>query len=722
MPRPTPRGRGAAIDPVQRFTGREVAWDGDELDFEEATGEGAPERTRVFRDASRSVLSHNTSPDIPFDVSLNPYRGCEHGCSYCLSPETRITMADGQARRLDEIAIGDRILGTAPGPRYRHLIATDVRDVWRTRRRAYRVELDDGTVLVASGDHRFLTHRGWKHVIGAQQGAARRPHLTPRDVLMGVGGRASLAGVPLDDTGPAYRLGYLTGIVRGDGTLGVYEYGGRRRTSETQHVFRLAMVDLEALDRATRYLEGFGVPTTRWLFQRGSALRAPVEAIGTRAAASVARVRELIEVPDAPPTAWSRGFVAGFFDAEGGTDGATVRFFNTDSTLVEVLRRALERLELTYVVEKPRSSTRLPGVVVRLTGGLPTTLRMFDSVRPAVARKRRFGGAALKRAGPPIRVARIIDLGNEIDMIDLTTGTGDFIAEGIVSHNCYARPTHEYLGLSAGLDFERRIFAKPDAPALLAAELRKPSWRPRHIALSGVTDPYQPVERLLGITRGCLEVLAAHRHPVGLITKNALVVRDLDLLAELARWGAVRVAVSITTLDEDLRRKLEPRTSTARARLEAIRTLTDAGVPVGVNVAPVIPGLNDREVPAILAAAADHGAQGAAWTLLRLPGAVEPIFVDWVHAHAPLRADRILARVRETRGGALSDARFGHRHRGDGVYARQLAQLFDVHRRRTGLDRSWPPLAVEHFRVPGRAVQGALFEDSTERSSGRGAR
>jgi len=274
---------------------------------------------------------------------------------------------------------------------------------------------------------------------------------------------------------------------------------------------------------------------------------------------------------------------------------------------------------------------------------------------------------------------------------------------------CYARPTHEYLGLSAGLDFERLLFAKPDAPALLAAELAEPGWTPQHLALSGVTDPYQPIERRLRITRGCLEVLAAHRQPVGVITKNALVRRDVDLLAELAWHGAARVAVSITTLDEDLRRRLEPRTSTATDRLGAMRALADAGVPVGVNLAPVIPGLNDHEVPAILAAAADHGAQGAAWTLLRLPGAVAAVFVDWLHAELPLRAERVLARVRETRGGVLSDARFGHRMRGQGTYAEQLQRLFEVHRRRAGLERAWPPLATEHFRVPGRAAQGRLF-------------
>jgi len=276
---------------------------------------------------------------------------------------------------------------------------------------------------------------------------------------------------------------------------------------------------------------------------------------------------------------------------------------------------------------------------------------------------------------------------------------------------CYARPTHEYLGLSAGLDFERTLFAKLDAPALLARELAKPSWQPRHLALSGVTDPYQPIERRLRITRDCLEVLAAHRQPLGVITKNALVTRDLDLLAALAQYGAARVAVSITTLDEDLRRRLEPRTSTIADRFRAVSSLTEAGVPVGVNVAPVIPGLNDHEIPAILEAAADAGAQAAAWTLLRLPGAVEGVFVAWLREQVPLRAERVLARLREARGGALSDTRFGHRMRGEGVYAQQLTALFDVHRRRVGLDRPAAPLDASHFRVPGRTRQLALFGD-----------
>ncbi len=274
---------------------------------------------------------------------------------------------------------------------------------------------------------------------------------------------------------------------------------------------------------------------------------------------------------------------------------------------------------------------------------------------------------------------------------------------------CYARPSHELLGLSAGLDFERLIFAKREAPALLAAALGSPSWTPRQLVMSGVTDPYQPVERHLRITRGCLEVLAAHRQPVGVVTKNALVERDLDLLAELARWGAARVSISITTLDEDLRRRLEPRTSRADDRLRALRSLSQAGVPAGVMVAPVIPGLNDHEVPAILAAAAEHGATSAGWTLLRLPGAVQPIFQEWLRSQVPLRARRVVARVRDTRGGTLDDGRFGHRMRGQGTYAEQLRRVFSVHARRCGLAGPWPALSGEHFRVPGRTVQGRLF-------------
>jgi DNA repair photolyase len=274
---------------------------------------------------------------------------------------------------------------------------------------------------------------------------------------------------------------------------------------------------------------------------------------------------------------------------------------------------------------------------------------------------------------------------------------------------CYARPTHEYLGLSAGLDFEREIFVKRDAASLLRRALAAPSWIPEPIALSGVTDPYQPLERRERVTRACLEVLAEHRQPVSLITKNLLVTRDLDVLSELARYGAVAVTISLTTLDDDLRASMEPRTSSPSRRLAAIRALADAGVPVGVNVAPVIPGLTDAEIPAILEAAGDAGATFAGTVVLRLPHAVEEVFRSWLETLDPARARRVLARVREIRGGRLNDGGFGSRMRGTGTYAEQIRSLYDLALRRHGLARR-PTLSSEAFRVPGRVQQPHLFE------------
>ncbi len=265
---------------------------------------------------------------------------------------------------------------------------------------------------------------------------------------------------------------------------------------------------------------------------------------------------------------------------------------------------------------------------------------------------------------------------------------------------CYARPYHEYLGLSAGLDFETKIFVKEDAPQLLAAELAKPSWEPDAVALGGVTDVYQPVERALKLTRRCLEVLADARHPCGLVTKSALVARDADVLAELARYGCARVFVTLTTLDGELARRLEPRAASAARRLEAVRALARAGVPVGVMTAPVILGLNDHEMPALLKAAADAGATCAGYTALRLPHGLGPIFEDWLTRHYPDRRDKVLSQIRSTRGGRLNDPRFGTRMRGEGTFAEHLADLFRLTCARLGLDRRVPPLETRHFRRP----------------------
>ncbi len=267
---------------------------------------------------------------------------------------------------------------------------------------------------------------------------------------------------------------------------------------------------------------------------------------------------------------------------------------------------------------------------------------------------------------------------------------------------CYARPSHEYLGFSAGLDFERKLMVKMDAPVLLRSTLSSPRWRPQVIMLSGNTDCYQPVERKLGLTRACLEVLAEFRNPVGLITKSALVTRDADLLADLAANEAVHVTLSITSLDADLARRMEPRAATPERRLQAVAALHAARVPVGVMIGPVIPGLNDHEIPAILERAAAAGAQTASWVMLRLASPLDQLFTDWLEKHFPDRAARVLGRIRECRGGKLNDTRFRIRQRGMGPYATQIANLFAVSARRRGLDRPLPPLDASRFRRVGQ--------------------
>ena len=272
---------------------------------------------------------------------------------------------------------------------------------------------------------------------------------------------------------------------------------------------------------------------------------------------------------------------------------------------------------------------------------------------------------------------------------------------------CYARPGHEYLGMNAGLDFESRIMVKRDAPRLLRDELNRPKWTGELIVMSGVTDCYQPAERVFRLTRGCLEVMLEAGQCTGLITKNVLVTRDIDLLAQLASRNLTRVYISVTTLDAELARCLEPRTATPLARLRAIRELSAAGVPVGVMVAPIIPGLNDQEIPAILAAVREAGARWAGTQLLRLPLAVEPIFVDWLRRERPLAVDRVLALIRETRDGELNSSEFVTRMRGTGLYAEQIRRTFKVFAKRHQLDRPLPALDTTQFRPP-TPVNGQL--------------
>ncbi len=267
---------------------------------------------------------------------------------------------------------------------------------------------------------------------------------------------------------------------------------------------------------------------------------------------------------------------------------------------------------------------------------------------------------------------------------------------------CYARPSHAYLGLSPGLDFESRLFVKPRAPELLEAELGRPGYRCETIALGTNTDPYQPIEREWRVTRGILEVLAAHSHPVSIVTKSHLVTRDIDILAPMAARGLAKVCLSVTTLDGRLARRMEPRAPAPGRRLDALKRLHEAGIPTGVMAAPLIPALNDHELEAILQAAAEAGAGEAGYVLLRLPGEVKDLFRQWLDEHAPHRAARIMRLVRETRGGRDYDPTFHRRMRGTGRYADLIRRRFELACKRFGLNRARARLDVHRFRPPPR--------------------
>lgn len=697
-PRRSIVGRGAADNPKNRFEQIEV-----EPDLEGVEGDELRPETVYLRDHSRSIIASNESPDIGFDASINPYRGCSHGCSYCMSGDTPILLADSTTRRLEDLRVGDEVYGTIRRGAYRRYTKTRVLAHWSVKKPAYRIELKDGTRLVASGDHRFLTERGWKYISGTEQGRERRPHLTLNNKLMGIGAFAP----PLQENGD-YKVGYLCGLIRGDGLLASHVYKRKGRAQWTHHDFRLALADEQALWRANRNLLDFGIRTRISVFQNTLTGKRQMHAVRTQVRKCVESVRTFVTWPFAPSIEWRKGFLAGIFDAEGSYSSGVLRISNTDPAIVGYTADCLGRLGFDFVIENVSKNRPRPINVVRIRGGLKEHLRFFHTVDPAITRKRDIEGQAIKSSAN-LRVASIEPLG-VVPLFDITTGTGDFIANGVVSHNCYARPTHEYLGFSAGLDFESRILVKEDAPELLRKELSSPRWKPLVLSMSGVTDPYQPVEKKLRLTRRCLEVLAEFRNPVVMVTKNHLVTRDIDLLSELARYDAAAVAVSLTTLDDDLRRVMEPRTSRPTRRLAAVEKLAASGIPVGVMTAPVIPGLNDHELPALLSAAAEAGATFAAYVPVRLPHAVRPLFADWLERHYPERKDKVLNRIRSMRGGELNDPRFGSRMKGEGLFAEHIAQLFSISCRRTGISAGrFPKLSTAAFRRDG-GVQPGLFD------------
>ena len=708
-PRRDIRGRGATSNPTGRFESRQLEPFDDGWGEDESNDEGLPSEplrltTQVFPEKTRTAITRNDSPDISFDRSINPYKGCEHGCIYCASGDTAVLMADGITRLLGDLQKGDEIYGTTRVGWYRRYTRATVLDHWETRKPAYRVTLEDGTSMVASADHRFLTARGWKFVMNNPAGIARA-HLTTNDKLLGVGAFASSPRVDAD-----YQRGYLTGLVRGDGHVGTYVYDGQRRARDRHHVFRLALADLEALDRADGYLRNFGIATRRFLFQAERPLRRAMQAIGTRAAEAVENVRRLIALPSSPSLSYDVGFLAGIFDAEGSYSQGTLRISNTDASLIDVTVRALRRLGLASCVETQRRTQGKPIQVVRVLGGIRQHLRFFQGVDTAIARKRDIAGAAVKNSAP-LRVVAI-EPTRTMQLFDITTSTGDFVADGVIHHNCFARPTHSYVGLSPGIDFETKIFSKPDAPAKLREELAKPSYKCAPITLGANTDPYQPIERELKISRQILEVLRDHGHPVSIITKSALVQRDIDILSAMASEGLAQVFVSVTTLSRDLARIMEPRAATPDRRLETIEALNQAGVPASVLAAPMIPFINDSELERILEAAHARGARRAGYVLLRLPHELKELIEGWLDRHFPERKDHVLNTVRNTRGGNLYDSRWGIRQTGTGAYAQALSARFLASTRRLGLNQNAPggqedrnTLVSHKFHVPEKPGQ-----------------
>jgi DNA repair photolyase len=588
----------------------------------------APEAldTRFYEVRAKTVI--NRVPEqsqVPFRWTINPYRGCTHACTFCVSGDTQILMADGRTKPIAHLDVGESIIGTAKRGRYRRYVETKVLDHWRTIKPAHRVRLADGTELVASGDHRFLTGRGWKHVTGAWAGPLQRPHLTLNDELMGVG---YFEDPPLETR--AYMRGYLCGVIRGDAHLSQT----RDKRGHQVNRFRLALVDIEALRRARDYLAVVGVETREFLFATATDTRKPMRGIRNQSQTGVEQIAQVIEWPLSPSEDWRKGFLAGIFDAEGSCGKEALRIANCDPMIIRWTVECLKYFGFRFVVEATKNRNGLQ--YVRLKGGLRERLSFFHLTDPAITRKRQIQGFAIK-SDTDLRVESIEPLGRAMRLYDITTGTGDFIANGVVSHNCFARPTHTYLDMNAGRDFEKEIVVKVNAPEVLRAQLAKPSWKREHIAMGTNTDPYQWVEGRYKLMRGIWEAMRDFANPCSILTKSPLLLRDLDLMLEIAERTSISANLSIPTLDEKMWRATEPHTPSPRARIEAVAKLNEAGIPTGVLVAPLMPGINDdpEQVEEIVRLCEEAGAVSIGGIALHLRGEVKGIFFDWLKAKRP---------------------------------------------------------------------------------------
>ncbi|MFD4422551.1 Rv2578c family radical SAM protein [Agromyces sp. NPDC058484] len=426
---------------------------------------------------------------MPFGWTINPYRGCSHACAYCLDPDTEITLADGRSAPLWSVEVGHKVLGTRIVDGMRRYVESKVVAKWATRKPAYRVSLADGTSIIASSDHRFLTNRGWKYVTGAMSGPGQRPYLTVSNSLMGFGRGLRPEGPPPAVLDRDYMRGYLTGMIRGD---------------------------------------------------------------------------------------------------------------------------------------------------VRVRGGLPARQSFLNVAQPAITRKLSSAGMTVTTHAD-LRVVAVEELGEVIDMFDITTTTGDFIANGVVSHNCFARPTHTYLDLDAGDDFDRQIIVKVNVGDVLRTELAKPSWRHEPVALGTNTDPYQRAEGRYALMPGIIDALASSGTPFSILTKGTLLRRDLPQLADAASLVPVDLAMSIAVYDHELQQSVEPGTPSTKARLATVTAVRDAGLDCAVFLMPILPYLTDTRahLDEALRQAKAAGATSVLYTALHLKAGVKSWFMQWLEREHP---------------------------------------------------------------------------------------
>jgi DNA repair photolyase len=488
-------------------------------------------------------------------------------------------------------------------------------------------------------------------------------------------GTGQFAPPPKDS--PEYRRGYLCGMIRGDGDgdgnghVESYSCDRPGRTHGTVHRFRLALVDQEALDRAREYLADFHVPTTEFVFPPAAESRPAASAIRASGRLEVDTVRKLIRRPEQPDDDWRRGFLAGVFDAEGSYSRGIMRISNTDPGMLRYTVDCLQHFGFDPAIERTNHSNGL--ICIRVRGGLPEHLRFFHSVDPAITRKRKIDGTAIKTAAK-LGVVSIEPLELDLPLYDITTGTGDFIANGVVSHNCFARNTHTYLDLDAGRDFDTRVVVKVNAGELLRKELASPRWRGEQIAMGSNVDCYQRAEGRYGLMREIIAALRDFGNPFSILTKGTLILRDLDLLKQAAEVTGVGLSMSIGFVDEALWRSVEPGTPSPRRRLDAVRQLSDAGFAVGVLMAPILPGITDtaESIDETVRAIAAAGAASLVPLGLHLrPGARE-WYLAWLARERP----DLLPRYRELYGDGA--------YLGSG-YQRELTARVRLAARRYGL-------------------------------------